>query len=313
LATAHRATTRPNSAKPGTLGGHAVEVNQDVAETLAVASPGAVWQKVGVHPYERVAHAAAARAGALLRARYRDRLQVTFKGAVDVVTAADHEAEALIIDALGAAFPEHGIVAEESAARPSRDGHVWYVDPLDGTTNFAHGYAHFAVSMALALSEELVFALVYDPIREELFTAGRGEGARLNGAPIAVSPTAVLDHGLVGTGFPYDRREHAEFYLAFLAEAMHRAQGVRRSGSAALDLCWVGCGRLDAFWEWKLRPWDTAAGRLVVEEAGGQVSDFAGGPHVLDGDETAASNAVLHPELLRMLADVRRRLGRERP
>jgi myo-inositol-1(or 4)-monophosphatase len=266
-----------------------------------------------VRPYEGVAHAAAARAGALLRARHRDRLEVTFKGAVDVVTAADRDAETIIVDALAAAFPEHGIVAEESAAQPSRDGHVWYVDPLDGTTNFAHGYPHFAVSMALAEADALVFGLVYDPIREELFTAARGEGARLNGAPIAVSPTAVFDHALVGTGFPYDRREHAAFYLAFLAEAMQRVQGVRRSGSAALDLCWLACGRLDAFWEWKLRPWDTAAGRLIVEEAGGRVTDFAGGPHLLDGDETAASNVLLHPPLLRLLADVRGRLGRVRP
>ena len=264
-------------------------------------------------PYEGVAHAAAARAGALLRARYRERQEVSFKGAVDLVTATDREAEALIVDALTAAFPEHGIVGEESGARPSRDGHTWYIDPLDGTTNFAHGYPHFAVSMGLVRGEEAVFGLVYDPVREELFTAARGVGARLNGAPIAVSETRLLDRALLGTGFPYDRRAHADFYLAFWHEAMQCAQGVRRTGSAALDLCWLACGRLDAFWEWKLRSWDTAAARLVVEEAGGRVTDFAGGPHHLDGDETAASNTLLHDGLVRMLADVRARLGQDRP
>jgi myo-inositol-1(or 4)-monophosphatase len=272
-----------------------------------------VWQKAAVLPYEGVAHAAAARAGALLRARHRERPEVSFKGAVDLVTAVDREAEALIVGALGEAFPAHGIVAEESAARPSRDGHTWFVDPLDGTTNFAHGYPHFAVSMALARGDELIFGLVYDPVREERFTAARGEGARLNGAPIAVSGTPLLDHALLGTGFPYDRRAHVDFYLAFWRDALLRAQCVRRSGSAALDLCWLACGRLDAFWEWKLKPWDTAAGRLVVEEAGGRVTDFAGGPHRLTGDETAASNGILHAPLLDMLADVRRKAGAERP
>ncbi len=272
-----------------------------------------MWQKSAVSSFEGVAHAAAARAGALLRARYRERHEVSYKGAVDLVTAVDREAEALIVDALVRAFPEHGIMAEESAARPSRDGYTWYVDPLDGTTNFAHGYPHFAVSMALSHEGELVFGLVYDPVRDERFAAVRGGGARLNGAPIAVSETGLLDHALLGTGFPYDRRQHADFYLAFWREALQRTQGVRRSGSAALDLCWLACGRLDAFWEWKLRPWDTAAGRLVVQEAGGRVSDFSGGLHSLTGEETAASNAILHGELLQMLADVRVRLGKERP
>ena len=272
-----------------------------------------MWQNAAVLAFERVAHAAAARAGALLRAHHREPQEVSFKSEVDLVTALDREAEALIVEAIAAAFPAHGVVAEESASRPSRDGHVWYIDPLDGTTNFAHGYPHFAVSMALAKAGSLLFGLVYDPVREELFTAHRGHGARLNGAPITVSDCAGLETALLGTGFPYDRRQHADFYLAFFREAMARAQGVRRSGSAALDLCWLACGRLDAFWEWKLRPWDTAAGRLVVEEAGGRVTDFRGGPHQIDGEETAASNGRLHAPLLDMLAAVRSVLGRERP
>jgi len=263
-------------------------------------------RKVRMLPFERVAYAAAARAGALLRARYRERQEVSFKGEVDLVTATDREAEQLVVAAIGAAFPEHGIVAEESGARPGRDGHTWYVDPLDGTTNFAHGYPHFCVSIALARGDDLLLGLVYDPIREETFSALRGAGARLNGAPIGVSDARTLNHALLGTGFPYDRRRHADFYLAFLAEAMRRAQGVRRGGSAALDLCYVACGRLDAFWEWKLLPWDTAAGRLIVEEAGGRVSDFSGGSHRLTGEETAASNTYLHDALLDMLAAVPR-------
>jgi myo-inositol-1(or 4)-monophosphatase len=264
-----------------------------------------VCHKRRVLEFERVAHVAAARAGALLRARYRQPHRVVHKGEVDVVTESDREAERLIIETLTAAFPAHGIVAEESPAREGRDEHRWYVDPLDGTTNFAHGHPHFAVSIALERRGELILGLVYDPVREELFTAMQGGGARLNGAPIAVSAVASLDDALVGTGFPYDRRQHADFYLAFFGAAMRRTQGLRRAGSAALDLCYVACGRLDAFWEWKLRPWDIAAGRLIVEEAGGRVSDFAGDAHRLDGDATAASNGCVHDALLACLTDAR--------
>jgi myo-inositol-1(or 4)-monophosphatase len=260
-------------------------------------------------PFERVAYAAAARAGALVRARYRERQEVVLKGEVDLVTATDREAERLIVEAITAAFPEHGIVAEESAPRPGRDGHRWYVDPLDGTTNFAHGYPHFCVSIALARDDDLLLGLVYDPIREETFSALRGGGARLNGAPIGVSDTRALEHALLGTGFPYDRRQHADFYLSFLAEGMRRAQGVRRGGSAALDLCYVACGRLDGFWEWKLHPWDLAAGRLIIEEAGGRVTDATGGPHQLSGEETVASNGRIHGELLSMIARAREPRG----
>ncbi|TMA35768.1 MAG: inositol monophosphatase [Deltaproteobacteria bacterium] len=259
---------------------------------LVIARTGGLWQK----------ETAARRAGALIRARYGERQQVSFKSEVDLVTPVDREAERLILDTLLGAFPDHGVVAEESTARPARDGHQWYVDPLDGTTNFAHGYPHFAVSIALARQDEFVLGLVYDPLREETFTAVRGAGARLNGAPIGVSETAVLERALVATGFPHDRRQCGRFYLGFWEAVMTRARDVRRGGSAALDLCYVACGRLDAFWEWKLHPWDTAAGRLIVEEAGGRVTDFSARPHRLAGDETAASNGHLHDDLLRALA-----------
>src|SRR5262249_5514214 len=173
----------------------------------------------------------------------------------------------------------------------------------DGPTTVARGPPQFAVSLALARGDDLVFGLVYDPIREEIFTGSRGGGARLNGAPIAVSETARLEHALLATGFPYDRRQHTAFYLAFVAAALQHAQGIRRAGSAALDLCYLACGRFDAYWEWKLKPWDLAAGRLIVEEAGGRVTDFAGGPHALSGEQTAASNGRLHDELLARLRE----------
>jgi myo-inositol-1(or 4)-monophosphatase len=258
-----------------------------------------------VQSFERVAHLAATRAGALIRARYGERHEVSFKGEVDVVTEVDKRAEDLIVDTILGAFPDHGLVTEESGGRPGSDEHRWYVDPLDGTTNFAHGYPQFAVSLGLARGDELILGVVYDPLRSELFTGLRGEGARLNGVRIAVSRIDVLDHALLGTGFPYDRRQHADTYLAYWREGMMRAQGVRRSGAASLDLCYLACGRLDAFWEWKLKPWDMAAGRLILEEAGGRISDATGGPHRLSGEETVASNGLLHAEMLAMIARVR--------
>jgi len=260
--------------------------------------------------FERVARAAVMEAGAVLRASWRGTKTIQHKGPVDIVTETDHEVEALITGHLRRAFPDHVLVAEEAAAGvaldvPPADRHVWYLDPLDGTTNFAHAYPHFSVSLALGRGGDLFLGIVHDPLRDETFVARRGEGARMNGEPIAVSPVRSLDDALLATGFPYDRRLHAEFYLGFLADFMGAAQGVRRNGSAALDLCYVACGRLDAFWEWKLRPWDTAAGSLIVREAGGVVSDFRGDPFQMFGTQTLASNGLLHPA---MVATLRARL-----
>jgi myo-inositol-1(or 4)-monophosphatase len=256
--------------------------------------------------FERVARAAVDEAGALLRATWRDAKTVHYKGAVDIVTETDREVEALVTAHLRQAFPDHLIVAEEASAGthlqpPPADAHVWYLDPLDGTTNFAHAYPHFAVSLALGRGQDLVFAIVHDPIRDETFVAQRGGGARMNGEPIAVSATDNLEHALIGTGFPYDRRAHLDFYLGFAADFMLRAQGIRRNGSAALDLCYVACGRLDGFWEWKLHPWDTAAGTLIVREARGAVSDFRGGGFDLFGQQTLASNGLLHAAMVEIL------------
>lgn len=255
---------------------------------------------------ERVAVAAVYAAGQRIRAAWQGEKRIEHKGATDIVTETDREVEALVIGQLRAAFPEHHIVAEEASAgtlpaAPANDRYVWYLDPLDGTTNFAHAYPQFAVSLALARGVEPLFGIVHDPIRSETFVARAGHGATLNGIPIHVSPTADLGQALLATGFPYDRREHADFYLGFLRAFMVRAQDVRRAGSAALDLCYVACGRFDGFWEWKLKPWDTAAGVLMVREAGGTTSDFAGEQFDLYGAQTLASNGRLHAALLQVL------------
>ncbi len=261
-------------------------------------------QGPAMREFERAAYTAALRAGALLRAGWHERHAVDHKGGsdVDLVTAIDRAAESEIVGVLAARFPDHGIVAEESAARAARAPYRWYVDPIDGTTNFAHGYPHFAVSIALAEGDRVVLGIVHDPVRNETFSAVRGQGARCNGAPIRVSPCRALGEALLATGFPADRRQRAGVYTVFLRAALERARCVRRGGSAALDLSYVAAGRLDGFWEWKLQPWDTAAGALIVQEAGGIVTDAAAGAHVLTGDEIVASNGAIHGELVALLA-----------
>jgi myo-inositol-1(or 4)-monophosphatase len=256
---------------------------------------------------ERVARAAVNEASTMLKAAWRGTKSVEYKSAVDLVTETDRAVEAAVMGRLSAAFPDHHIVAEESvdtatlAAPDEPDRYVWYLDPLDGTTNFAHAYPQFAISLALARGRDLMFGIVHDPIRDETFVAHHGGGARLNDEPIAVSSTAALNDALLATGFPYDRREHGEFYLGFFGDFMQRSQGIRRNGSAALDLCYVACGRLDGFWEWKLRPWDTAAGVLIVRESGGVVTNFQGGPFDLFAEQTLASNGRLHDAMATVL------------
>ena len=256
--------------------------------------------------FEQVARTAVAEAGALLRARWRAAKTVHYKGAVDLVTETDRDAEALVVDHLQRAFPDHLIIAEEASAgatlrAPVGDRYVWYLDPLDGTTNFAHAYPQFCVSLALARGVHVLFGIVYDPLRDETFIANRGHGATLNGDPIHVSAVEDLQRALLGTGFAYDRQVRTEFYLSFMRDFMIRAQDVRRAGSAALDLCYVACGRFDGFWEWNLRPWDTAAAALIVREAGGMVSDFHGKPFDLYGEQTLASNGHIHDAMVSLL------------
>ncbi len=257
--------------------------------------------------FERVARAAVEEAGTMLRAAWRGAKAIERKGPVDLVTETDRAVEAVVLAHLEAAFPDHLKIAEESTSSkevcaPRDDRYVWYLDPLDGTTNFAHAYPHFAISLALGLGRDLLFGIVHDPLRDETFVANRGEGARLNGEPIRVSAVRDLDEALLATGFPYDRREHADDYLAFVEDFLRRSQGIRRNGSAALDLCYLASGRIDGFWEWKLRPWDTAAGTLIVQESHGRVSDFRGAPFDLFGAETLASNGHIHGAMTALLS-----------
>jgi len=230
---------------------------------------------------------------------------VTFelKGDYDLVTAADKASEKLIISRLRERFPDHGIVAEEGGRAEMEAELRWYVDPLDGTTNFAHQYPVWNVTLALAKKGEVIAGVVYDPLNRELFTAERGSGARLNGAPMRVSSANALSDALVSTGFPSHKR-HQNVNIHFYYQLAMLTHGVRRGGSAALDLAYAACGRLEAFWEFGLNPWDMAAGILLVEEAGGKVSGMRGEPMSLNGRYVVADNGLIHGELLQVFAEV---------
>jgi myo-inositol-1(or 4)-monophosphatase len=253
-----------------------------------------------------VAVAVAREAGALLRDRFGRPHDVRFKGTVDLVTEADKGAEALIAARLRAAFPHHRLLGEEGARGAERAGepspYGWIVDPLDGTTNYAHGLPHFAVSIALERDGVPFVGVVYDPIRDELFAAERGRGATRNGEPIRVSTVDALLASLLATGFSYDLAERGRQAAVWRA-LIDRVQGIRQTGSAALNLAYVAAGRLDGYWERPLQPWDVAAGALLVAEAGGRVTDLGGGPFRPYGDAVLASNGRLHPVLLAAIAD----------
>ncbi len=258
------------------------------------------------------ASAIAEEAGARLREFLAQGVETEYKGDVDLVTVADRTAEKLIKDRLGVAFPEHGVFGEEGTRERLEAEFRWYVDPLDGTTNFAHGLPQFCVSMGLEQRPvgtkpdedgTLVAAVIYDPMRDELFTAERGRGAWLNGKPMQVSHTPELAEALLATGFPSQKR-HDSPNVHFYHEFTLRSHGLRRAGSAALDLACVASGRMDAFWEFNLNPWDTAAGILLVEEAGGRVTDFSGGNFKLDSREVLASNGLIHGELVALFSDM---------
>jgi myo-inositol-1(or 4)-monophosphatase len=251
-------------------------------------------------------------AGAKLREFFSQGVATEYKGDVDLVTVADRTVEAFLQDALLTAFPAHGIYGEEGARDRLDSEFRWYIDPLDGTTNFAHGFPHFCVSMGLehrpqGLAENhdgpIVAGVIYDPLRDEMFVAERGKGAFLNGKSIHVSPVPELGEALVATGFP-SRKRNQNPNIHFYQEFTLRSHGVRRAGSAALDLAYTACGRLDAFWEFNLNPWDTAAGFLLVEEAGGMVTGFDGSYRLLDSREVLASNQHIHHELLGFFADL---------
>jgi myo-inositol-1(or 4)-monophosphatase len=236
-------------------------------------------------------------AGALLMEYFTQHVRVEYKGEADLVTVADRKSEALIRERIARLWPSHSVLGEEQGLVDTGSDYRWYVDPLDGTTNFAHGYPVFCVSMALEYKGRRIAGVVFDPTRNELFSAGQGSGATLNGQPIRVSRVANLAESLLATGFPSHKR-HKNPNILFYHQITLRTHGVRRAGSAALDLCNVASGRFDGFWEFNLNPWDTAAGVLIVGEAGGKVTDFRGDPFQIASHQTLASNGLLHSALV---------------
>jgi myo-inositol-1(or 4)-monophosphatase len=249
-----------------------------------------------------IAHRAASSAGKTLSNIYGHVNHVMKKGSIDLVTEADLEAEKIILETIRSNFPEDSILSEESGRQKHTSGRTWLVDPLDGTTNFTHGFPFFAVSIALEIEKEIVLGIVYNPKMDECYEAVRGEGSRLNKSPINVSKTSNLNESLLATGFPYDIHEKSEEVINFFGKMVVRAQGIRRPGSAAIDLCYVAAGRFDGFWEQGLNPWDTAAGILIVEEAGGKVTTFEGKPYSPYQKTIVAANPSIHGEMIKVLS-----------
>ena len=254
-----------------------------------------------------VAQEAALKAGAILRENIHGTRSITFKDDINLVTEMDVRSERAVVEVLRASFPGHGIIAEEETNVRNGSGFTWIIDPLDGTTNYAHGYPCFSVSIALEHDDEIVLGVVYDPMRGELFTAQKGQGAFLNGKPIRVSGIDTLIKSLLATGFPYDRKMSEKNNMDYFHDLLMASQEVRRDGSAALDLCYIASGRFDGFWELKLKPWDVAAGSLIVREAGGMVSDFSGTRFSIYDNEILASNGVIHGQMMERLKETARR------
>ncbi len=242
-------------------------------------------------------------AGALVLPYFQRGVRVEYKGEVDVVTEADRASEQFILKRLAEHFPDHAVTGEETGRHAGSSGYRWYVDPVDGTTNFAHGFPVFCISMGLEKNGELVLGVIYDPIRDELFCAEKGSGATLNGEKLSVSRVSRLEEALVATGFPSKKR-HQNINIHFYHQLSMHSHGVRRAGSAALDLAYVAAGRLDCFWEFNLHSWDVAAGKIIVQEAGGCVSEMTGSPHALQSPTIAASNCLLHQEMLGIFQEV---------
>lgn len=250
---------------------------------------------------QRTGIAAAYNGGGVLRRHFGKLTQINKKGEIDLVTQADLESEQSIIATIRNRFPEHGFIAEETGRHPGSSAGKWIIDPLDGTTNYAHGIALFAISIAFSWNDEILVGIVMNPISTELFTAVKGQGACLNGQPITVTKTQSMQESLLATGFPYDFKASLGPIMQRLQNCLTACQGIRRFGAAALDLCYVACGRIDGYWEQNLKPWDTAAGALIANEAGAEITDFSNQPYDIDKKEIASSNGHIHKELISLL------------
>lgn len=253
--------------------------------------------------YLETAASIAREAGAIVQNFAAKKIGFELKGTFDLVTEADRTSEALIVERLRSHFPTHSIVAEEGGGSEGSSEYRWYVDPLDGTTNFAHGFPAYNVTLALERAGELIAGVIFDPVHDEMFTAEKGAGAYLNSHPIRVSKAAKIESSLIGTGFP-SRKRHQDVNVHFFYQLSMQSHGVRRAGAAALDLAYVACGRLDAFWEFMLNPWDIAAGVLLIREAGGVVTDMHGGVLDLRAPHILADNGLVHAEIVQLFAEV---------
>ena len=241
-------------------------------------------------------------AGRILLEKFGRKIEISLKGDINLVTEADFASEKHIVEKIKSHYPKHAILAEESGASDIKNEYKWIIDPLDGTTNFAHGYPCWCVTIALEYTGEIVLGVTFDPTRDELFAAEKGQGATLNGRRIRVSETEKLQDALLVTGFPYDAKMRADFARHF-TEFTHRARGIRRDGSAAIDMAYVACGRFDGFWEEGLNAWDVAAGVLLIEEAGGRVSHYDNSKFSVYAPPICADNFLIHAEMLDVLGE----------
>ena len=259
--------------------------------------------------YLQVAIAAAKEAGRVQMLHLGHSHRVEYKGDIDLVTVVDRLSEKAIVERITAAFPDHDLLAEETLFEEKGSPWKWIIDPLDGTTNYFRGYPCFCVSIGLEVDGEVKLGVVYNPVLDELFHAERGGGAFLNGNPISVSRVNDLNRSFLCTGFPYDVREYADFYLRYFREFIIRSFAIRRPGSAAIELSYLAAGRFDGFWELKLHPWDVAAGSLIITEAGGKITDFKGGLFGIYSGEMLASNGLIHEEMLEVIKEVNSKIG----
>ena len=260
----------------------------------------------------RLALAAAREAGRIQIVHYGKSYGIQYKGETDPVTEVDKLCERAVVRMISDAFPDHDILSEETPFQQKGSPWRWIVDPIDGTTNYIHEYPCFCVSIGLEAEGEVILGVVYNPLLDELFQAEKGEGAFLNGHRMAVSRTPGLTGSFLCTGFPYDIRENADFYLEYFRAFIVHSFALRRPGSAVLDLCYVAAGRFDGFWEMKLRPWDVAAASLMVKEAGGRVTDFKGNPYGIYSNQILASNGLIHDQMLEVMGEIERQMAEGR-